>query len=293
MTSSKKAWVLCSVLGMSLVTGQVFAQQVETDAQTEQPTAQSQKDRDGVQREKAVKAPKPNHRYSTIAETAVRTADGERVGRITDLAIDLRNGQIKYAAVSIGGFLGIGDKLVAVNPDQLTLTHGEQGQYFSFDGNADHLKNANGFAEDRWPNEAENLSDNAEADQQNSDRQETKKNQAQRVKQVYRASELTSMPVRNLEGDELGSISDLMVNLKNNRVQYAALSVGGVLGLGDKMFAVPMKAMILKKEQDNEFFLLDATPELLEQMQGFDQNAWPNKAMSFEQEAKQNKNSES
>jgi len=50
----------------------------------------------------------------------VRNAQNENIGSVSDLVID-RNGQVKAAILSVGGFLGIGDKHVAVPWDQVRL----------------------------------------------------------------------------------------------------------------------------------------------------------------------------
>jgi sporulation protein YlmC with PRC-barrel domain len=43
----------------------------------------------------------------------VRNAQNESIGSVSDLILD-QNGQLKGAVISVGGFLGIGDKKVAV-----------------------------------------------------------------------------------------------------------------------------------------------------------------------------------
>ena len=50
---------------------------------------------------------------------AVVNENGEEVGEIKDLVIDAN--QVEYAVVSVGGFLGVGEKDVAVPLDQLKL----------------------------------------------------------------------------------------------------------------------------------------------------------------------------
>lgn len=42
--------------------------------------------------------------------TAVYNSAGDRIGRIDDIAIDKISGQVAYAILSFGGFLGIGDR---------------------------------------------------------------------------------------------------------------------------------------------------------------------------------------
>src|SRR6185295_16655916 len=53
----------------------------------------------------------------------VNTPTGEKLGDIKELAIDT-NGRVCYAAVSVGGFLGLGDRLVAVPWDSMTFSLG-------------------------------------------------------------------------------------------------------------------------------------------------------------------------
>ena len=44
-----------------------------------------------------------------VEGTAVYRSDGERVGKIERLMIDKRSGQVAYAVMSFGGFMGIGE----------------------------------------------------------------------------------------------------------------------------------------------------------------------------------------
>ena len=55
--------------------------------------------------------------------TNVKTPAGDKLGDLKELAIDT-NGRVCYATVSVGGFLGIGDKIVAVPWDSLKFTLG-------------------------------------------------------------------------------------------------------------------------------------------------------------------------
>ena len=94
--------------------------------------------------------------------------------------------------------------------------------------------------------------------------------------QVLSASSINSDSVRNSEGQDLGSIKDLMIDIDTGKVAYAVLSFGGFLGVGDKLFAVPFKALQLDAEQ--ECFVLDVDKERLERAHGFDPNNWPDMA---------------
>ena len=47
---------------------------------------------------------------SRVLKTPVYNGDGERIGHIDDLSIERDTGQTRYAIMSFGGFLGIGER---------------------------------------------------------------------------------------------------------------------------------------------------------------------------------------
>lgn len=51
---------------------------------------------------------------ATLDGDKVVTADGEHVGKISDIMLDVRSGRIAYAVLSEGGFLGMGATLHAI-----------------------------------------------------------------------------------------------------------------------------------------------------------------------------------
>lgn len=93
---------------------------------------------------------------------------------------------------------------------------------------------------------------------------------------ILSSSTLIGEPVCNRAGEDLGKIEDIMLNVDDSKVRYAVLSFGGFLGMGDKLFAVPMDAMQL--DERNERFVLDVPKEKLENAPGFDKDHWPNMA---------------
>jgi sporulation protein YlmC with PRC-barrel domain len=90
---------------------------------------------------------------------------------------------------------------------------------------------------------------------------------------VLSASSLSGNAVVNGQGEDLGNIKELMLDINRGTVAYAVLSFGGFLGLGDKLFAVPWDAMTV--EADRERFVLDVPKEKLENAPGFDKDNWP------------------
>jgi hypothetical protein len=73
-----------------------------------------------------VKAVATGYRASKIIGSTVRNDANEAIGKINDIIIG-RNDRALVAVVSVGGFLGVGDKLVAVPYDQLRPTNDNKG----------------------------------------------------------------------------------------------------------------------------------------------------------------------
>jgi hypothetical protein len=82
--------------------------------------------------------------------------------------------------------------------------------------------------------------------------------------------------VLNPTGEQLGVIKDLVIDLDDAQVAYAVLSFGGLLGLGDKLFAIPLEALTFDAKA--ETVILDIDKEVLKKAPGFDRNHWPDDA---------------
>lgn len=90
------------------------------------------------------------------------------------------------------------------------------------------------------------------------------------------ANTLEGDEVINTQGDKLGKISDIMLDVPSGRVAYAVMASGGFLGIGDKLFAVPWNALTL--DPVRECFVLDADKSRFEHAPGFDKDHWPSSA---------------
>jgi sporulation protein YlmC with PRC-barrel domain len=97
-----------------------------------------------------------------------------------------------------------------------------------------------------------------------------------RLRRVLSAGSLSGDRVENASGEDLGKIKEIMIDLHSGRVGYAVLSFGGVLGLGDKLFAVPWNALTL--DEGEEKFILNVDKATLENAPGFDKDNWPDMA---------------
>jgi sporulation protein YlmC with PRC-barrel domain len=76
--------------------------------------------------------------------TPIVTKDGQQIGKISNLVFD-QTGHIELAVIGIGGFLGIGEKDVAVPFDAVKAETLNDKQVFSVDATKDQLKAAPSF----------------------------------------------------------------------------------------------------------------------------------------------------
>lgn len=94
--------------------------------------------------------------------------------------------------------------------------------------------------------------------------------------EMMSAKTLVGNDVYNTEGEALGGIEDIMLDMRSGRVSYAVLSFGGFLGMGQKLFAVPWEALELDTSEKR--FVLNVEKERLKDAPGFDKNHWPDMA---------------
>lgn len=90
------------------------------------------------------------------------------------------------------------------------------------------------------------------------------------------SSSISGTDVKNIGGDSLGSIQDLMINTKTGKIAYAVLSYGGFLGIGDKYFAIPWSSF--DTDRTDEELVLNVSNEKLKNAPGFDKDNWPTHA---------------
>ncbi len=225
--------------------------------------------------------------------------EGKKIGDIKDVVLDGGINRVSYVVVSYGGTMGIGDKMFAVPWNALESRSIEPDKTF-LNISEDAMKNAPGFDDKHWPDMANKaFRDEIDHYYGNVNKTGAAKNDLDEVRKdvkhdmnelannakegapemkdgliwCRRASAVIGADVRNASNENLGSIEDLVVNGKTGQIQYAVLSFGGVLGIGDKLFAIPVNS--LQAKVDDEKFVLDVTKDRLKAAPGFNKKNWP------------------
>jgi len=65
---------------------------------------------------------------------------------------------------------------------------------------------------------------------------------------AYRGSKVIGATVKNNAGETIGKVDDIIIR-PDDRVLFAVLSVGGFLGIGDKLVVVPYEQLTFNGEQ--------------------------------------------
>ena len=87
-------------------------------------------------------------RVSELLKTKVENRHGEKLGTIQDFIVGV-DGRLKYAILSHGGFLGIGDVLIPIPFDALTTVSEKGTTVLDFDKQT--LEKALNFESKTWP----------------------------------------------------------------------------------------------------------------------------------------------
>ena len=84
-----------------------------------------------------------------VEGTAVYNRQGERLGSVYNFMVDKRSGQVEYAVMSFGGFLGIGDSYHPLPWKTLTYDTSQGGYVVDLD--KDRLQGAPSYSSSEAP----------------------------------------------------------------------------------------------------------------------------------------------
>lgn len=232
-----------------------------------------------------------------LADTAIAAADETwlNAGEISDIMISL-TGDTEAVLVDFGGFLGIGEKTVAVALDQLTLVpdaSSPQDYYIVFNGTRETLTNAPAFDPEMVfaveapadesvvtdpvatemtddttatdPAATDEMADTGMADA--TDSTELAPADGEMVDlAAWAETDLVGKRVLGPNDEDVGEISAVAL-AADGAIEGAVVDVGGLLGIGEKKVALESDMLQLVTEPDGEiWFRVTATEEELEAM---------------------------
>jgi sporulation protein YlmC with PRC-barrel domain len=84
-----------------------------------------------------------------------------------------------------------------------------------------------------------------------------------RLENGYRASKVIGASVYNAQNEQIGTVSDLFLS-KQNQVTTAVISVGGFVGIGSKLVAIPFDQ--LQIDEHDKVVMANGTKDTLKGM---------------------------
>jgi len=211
---------------------------------------------------------------SKLIGTEVRNNAGQKIGKIDDFVVDLESGRVLYSVLSVGGFIGIGDRLVAVPTAALR----EQGSELRLDADKQKLTQAPPYSKDA-DRLAEMTSPGFVGEMyryfgQTTWWQTANMADAGKFGNVQRAGDLNHKDVKNVSNQKIADVQDVMIDVPAGRVAYVILDTEHALGLNEKLLAVPPNA--LTPGAEGKYLVTDLDRSKLAGAPAFDKDNWPN-----------------
>lgn len=207
----------------------------------------------------------------------VNATGGEPCGEVANLIVDIPSGRVIYMMIAVDG------RYAAVPSSSLTLpadgekyrlhASKEQAKTFSYD--KDHWPD---FADQSW---AEQVHSHYKLDpywkHTASSGMESKENPDwyRCTSHWHKASDVIGKAVKNSQNEDVGNVEELIIDPDRDRVIFAVLSHGGVLGIGEKLFAVPWSCLT-SMSTDHKHFVFNVDKDWFKNAIGFEKKTWPN-----------------
>ncbi len=206
------------------------------------------------------------HLLSDLKRAAVVDSKGQYVGVITDLVINT-DGGISFAIFSPLRVYGINERLVALPFNALSL----HDKYIVLNTTSERLVNAPFFRmsylnAQTWAEDANRYFGVSPSwgEDMFCKKPEAGAYQIPMTKgwdRPYGASEIVGTQVKNLQGEAVGKIADLVFD-DEGRVFFAVVGYGGFLGISQNLVAVPINSLSYAEEPRH--FVLNSTKESIQ-----------------------------
>jgi sporulation protein YlmC with PRC-barrel domain len=90
---------------------------------------------------------------------------------------------------------------------------------------------------------------------------------------AFMVERIIGSKVRNMKGEDLGTIKDVVVDIDTGQILYAIMDTGGFLGIAGKLFPVPWQSLAPLPSED--LFFLDVSKAKLKNAPSYDKNSLP------------------
>ena len=210
-------------------------------------------------------------RATQLIGCKITNSRDEALGDIQDIVLTGDQRGIAYVVVGFGGFLGMGEKYFAMPWRLIKVSRGATDKKPRVGLAVDQkvLEAAPGFAKDNWPDMAD-MSWSRQVDSYYSTRAATSgvttmsNTGAAPVADAFaatavgrdpdsdafhfrRVSQLLGMTVVDAARETIAKVDDLILDAEHARIEGAALSFGGMMGMGKRIALVPLQSLTLER----------------------------------------------
>lgn len=217
---------------------------------------------------------------SDILAMNIETTANKKIAEIDDIYINTKTGEVLAIVVSTGGALGVGEQQALISPDDIrlnanhtqmqtnltkeqiqTATHYIKGDAVGFqrirpmsNTAMNHDKRHDGMAHEK----SKPVSTHGETPTSRTTDTGMEMNQHKSIQTHRRAlsvSELIGMNLENSQGEVVGEVEKVFLDLESKQVAGVVVSTGGFLGIGDRKTLFSLREMSF--DQKNEKILID------------------------------------
>lgn len=204
------------------------------------------------------------------AQKGERPAPGK--GSVKNFVISTRGGQVTWTALSVGGLIGVGDRVVLVPASSLEFKVEDGTPRYRLKMTEAQLKALPQFDPDKAEkdglDEAIERAKNASgapvsASARTEEKTGTGPGNTTEAPRFVLATRLLDAPVHAMDV-EFGDVENATLNVRKNAIDYLIVSHGGALGVGDKTYVVPYAACAWTRVDDKSAIKIAKTAGNLE-----------------------------
>lgn len=218
--------------------------------------------------------------------------EAQNIGGVNDLVVS-KDGKVESIVIGVGGFLGIGEKNVALNYGDIKWAEKDGDRWIVVDATKDQLESMPAFDRAAFApakvassgtatTPAEDSA--AEAPTTTSAGTDTMKTAAidrSQLKEMpvgdIRAENLVGTTVYGAEDANVGEVGDVVLS-QDGKVDAVIIDVGGFLGVGEKEVAVGMDNLaFMTDDSGNKYLYTTFTKDQLNAAAAYDKSTWAEK----------------
>ena len=189
---------------------------------------------------------------------------GEHIGEMNDIVFDENKGTMTHGMLAVGGWLGLGEKIVPV-PWKFIKQSEKDTEGYVVDVEKSKLTPDMAFDAKSWPNLTEGWY------------KETYSRfsvpSAGNAKLV-RGTTAIGAELFNQQGEDIGEIQNLLVHPNTGKVAYATCEIDRYVSGGEKLTNIPW-TLIRQSKKDTEGFVVNVDKTKLTKAKYFGANSWP------------------